>query len=204
MSRNPRDPPSAAMVCGRRFSAMLRCVEDNGSAVACTDKINNFLACERAVFNAAAAAGAAAAAAGATTTAADSAPNDGDLEKLPEAHPRGSPASRRDAAVLGREQATVKRDETDRILEDSGEHESLLDQISDSLQRAIAKQSDACVKLAQTAAKPQSRVTLVAFARNMLEDIGKTCDAVQSKTARLASELREQVQKAPKDESDDP
>lgn len=41
------------MACGRRFRRMLRCVERTGSSAACTDRINEFLACERAVFMAA-------------------------------------------------------------------------------------------------------------------------------------------------------
>jgi hypothetical protein len=39
--------------CGARFAHMLRCVETRGSAAACAAEVDAFLACERAVFQAA-------------------------------------------------------------------------------------------------------------------------------------------------------
>jgi hypothetical protein len=39
--------------CGARFARMLRCVEQSGSAAACSRQVDAFLSCERAVFNAA-------------------------------------------------------------------------------------------------------------------------------------------------------
>eukprot|EP00171_Calliarthron_tuberculosum_P001254 IDg1254t1 len=52
MSERGSNEDGRAM-CGRRFRRMLRCVERTGSSAACTEHINDFLACERAVFTAA-------------------------------------------------------------------------------------------------------------------------------------------------------
>jgi hypothetical protein len=59
MNRAPGSPTGrGGGACGARFARMLRCVEVRGSSAACGVEVDAFLACERAVFHAAARQGA--------------------------------------------------------------------------------------------------------------------------------------------------
>lgn len=158
--RNEKGKESA-LVCGRRFRRMLRCVEQNSSSAACTDRINEFLSCERAVFLAALAA---------RSKNSDENINENAAPRKVAPRPRHLPPSIRHEIQpfdgLHRNDSQSARSSAD-----SG---WVFDEVRSTCWKAVSKQGDACSKLVQTALKPESRSNLFVFADRMVADIGKT------------------------------
>lgn len=145
-----------SMMCGRRFRRMLRCVERTGSSTACTDRVNEFLACERAVFVAAL-----------HTKPPERAPR---AERAPQTPPvpTSAPMQAEAAPELEARSPTA-------MFEDAAAF----------VGRAVNKQAEACTKLVDMAAKPETLERLRWFGGRMLEDMRKSADAAGTVASRF-------------------
>lgn len=161
----PPDPPDAPggsradAVCGNKFRAMLRCVERSGAAAACTDKVNDFLACERHVFQ--------------------QAMRKSSKQPSPASAP-APPASRAPPAQHKPHPRAAQIDDA----EDKGPT-SFFTHPLQSLQRVVKKQAAACVSLAEVMRKPAYHTQLFQFNQRMLADIKVTCEIIRAKTVHF-------------------
>lgn len=157
----PTDPD--APVCGPKFRTMLACVERAGAVNACTDKINDFLACERSVFRAAVR----------KTSARPEASAHARLARPPLP---ATPAPR--APDSAPDQPAPRRAPFD-----------FFGAPLASLDRVVRKQIGACEALVESIGKPNYQTQLFNFNRRMLTDMRVTCEIVRSKVVQLGHRL---------------
>lgn len=174
MSQHPDPPPSApnnnspsrpdAAICGKKFRLMLSCVEKSGAVAACTEKVNDFLYCERRVFQAAV-----------RKTSANTA----SASKKPLYTPPPPPP----LPVTTAPTANHANDEPQR-----GPYDFLAEPVK-SVERVVRKQFAACASLVETIRRPSYQTQLLQFNRRMLTDMRVTCEIIRAKTVQFVNRL---------------
>lgn len=167
---NPTRPPNRSenAICGKKFHTMLTCVERSGTVSACTEKINDFLVCERVVFRAA--------------VRKPSQPS------TPPARQALQPPSPPKSPHPNVSSHGMSSSDTD--------HDGLPQKSFDllatpfaSMERVVKKQMNACMFLIETIRKPQYQTQLLQFNRRMITDMRVTCEIIKSKALQLVDRL---------------
>lgn len=165
----PRSPSSRDnAICGKKFHVMLKCVEASGAASACTEKINDFLICERTVFRAAI--------------------RKSSQQPTPPTHhvvhpPQPPKPVSSDVASHGMSQS-----DADHV----GVPQSSFDLFATpltSVERVVRKQMSACSSLIDTLRRPRYQTQLLQFNRRMITDMRVTCEIIKSKALQLIDRL---------------
>lgn len=189
-NQNGQPPPNNtdSTICGKKFQAMLSCVERTGAVNACTEKVNDFLACERNVFRTAL-----------RKTSVRQEPTPRHIRSGRPMHPMQTPtnpASRYSSnAAKPSSNAGQPDDEHERQPFD------FFGAPMASLERVVKKQIGACENLVETLGKPNYQTQLLNFNRRMLTDMRVTCEIIRSKAVQLAHRV---WRKSDSDESGNP
>ena len=168
---------NTGVLCGRRFRLMLRCVEENASSVACTDRIDDFLACQRAVLLASIRerSHSAGIKTSGPSIARGTAEEDSSLHSMLENKNSGTESK----VMHARREASDPGDDFLRPFSD----------LASICSRAVAKQTDACSKLVDTALKRESAPSFFAFGQRMVVDVGRTLSLVKDWTTNIVKQL---------------
>lgn len=167
--RSPDRPDNA--ICGKKFHTMLKCVESSGAATACTEKINDFLTCERTVFRAAIRKS--------SQSLQSSKPPTHHILYPPQP-PKSSPSN---VSSHGSSHSDIEHD----VLPQSSF--DLFTSPLSSVERVVRKQMNACSSLIETLRRPRYQTQLLQFNRRMITDMRVTCEIVKSKAFQLIDRL---------------
>lgn len=175
MSQHPNPPPPSndgtgppnhpdGTICGTKFRSMLNCVEKSGAVAACTDKVNDFLSCERRVFR----------------SAIRKSANAASGPKPVPYSPPSPPSPKAPASANGHE-GTEQETQT-------GPYDFFAQPVK-SLERVVRKQVAACASLVETVRRPSYHTQLLQFNRRMLTDMRVTCEIIRAKTVQFVNKL---------------